>query len=233
MSSSAAQWRPNGHDGESDEPSRQYHGPRRTLLFHIASMMDVNECALDFIDVESTEKTKYFKLLYHSVAREVCELQTDQISHLDRLSTIFSLFHENMLRELEQKGRREPGEALRFWKRQNEGSVMISPMPFNLLARSCLSCQASSALAERVFSDVGRMEGNQSQSLMSSSLEIIELVKSYTKAQLKVIKLPQNSTLHPDAVAFKRVVDAICEQIVKNSFDEVNDTSSPMPNKES
>ena len=226
VNEAAARWRPNedNTDNESDRPMQHFHQPRRTLLFHISAVFDVNECELDFLDMGKEEREDYFKLLYSSIAREVVELDSKQTENQERLAVLFSMFHDNMRKTLHERGRRSPAEALNYWRQQNEESVMISPMPFNLLARSCLSCQASSCLSERVFSDLGRLEGSQSQSLLTSTLEMKELIKSFTCAQLRIITLTQSTMLHPEAVAFKRLVNKIAEHIHRRSVTDPNST---------
>lgn len=41
-------------------------GPRRALLFHIASMLDDNECTLDALP-KSADKTTYYKTVGQAV----------------------------------------------------------------------------------------------------------------------------------------------------------------------
>ena len=71
--------------------------------------------------------------------------------------------HKEVRRKLRNTGRKEASEALSFWKEQNESPSMISPKPFNMVTKACLSSQASSAAAERLFGDLGKLEGNQAQ----------------------------------------------------------------------
>lgn len=66
VSSKAALWRPYGRNDDTDingdggsegeeRPDRRMHEPRRVLLLHVAAILDVNECSLDFLDVSNTE----------------------------------------------------------------------------------------------------------------------------------------------------------------------------------
>lgn len=76
------------------------------------------------------------------------------------LRVVFRMFHRQMLQDLEKNGRRESSYAAEYWRNANLTGSMISPVPFNRLARVALSSQASSASAERLFSDLGRPEGS-------------------------------------------------------------------------
>lgn len=40
------------------------------LLFHAADLLDVNECALDFLYSPDSHRLKYMKGLYEAVVRE-------------------------------------------------------------------------------------------------------------------------------------------------------------------
>lgn len=51
-------------------PEIYMHRPRRTLLFPVAVIMDVNECALDFLEFKKAEKGSYYKILEAAVVRE-------------------------------------------------------------------------------------------------------------------------------------------------------------------
>ena len=94
-----------------------------------------------------------------------------------------------------------------------------SPLAFNKLARSALSSQASSASAERLFSDLGRMEGRFCQSILSSAVEMKEIIRAYVNLRLKDHFRPQNNTLHPDAAAFKSIVVEVTEKVFESQKD--------------
>ena len=169
VSMSTALWRPSDNDGETDVeddlgpdvfvPNQEMHAPRRALLFHVAAMLDVNECALDFLE-DGVGRNDYYQILYKGVVREVVELNGALSSNEEHMQVVFKLFHQGMLQTLLGKGCRDSCEALTFWRRANSQGAMISPMPFSLLARAALSSQASSAPAERLFSDIGRRSVN-------------------------------------------------------------------------
>ena len=89
-------------------------------------------------------------------------------------------------------------------------------MPFNQLARVALSSQSSSSYAERLFSDLGRQEGNQCQSLLSGTLEVTALTRTYVSNEMGALVIPQNSLLHPKASAFRRLVEVICSEVDRN-----------------
>ena len=95
------------------------------------------------------------------------------------MRTLFGIFHASMKNALESSGRLEPHAALSFWRNYNKKVSAVSPVPFNKVARASLSSQASSAGAERRFSDLGRFEGRQRQSLLTSTLQMTEMIRVY------------------------------------------------------
>ena len=119
-----------------------------------------------------------------------------------------------MLKELEEKGRREHTECLRFWKKTNVMTSIVNPVPFNKLARAVLSAQTSSTSAERSFSDLGRIEGRQSQSILTGTLEMREVVQSYVRNELEYCHLPQSRLLHPRAEAFRAITLKVAKEVV-------------------
>ena len=90
---------------------------------------------------------------------------------------------------------------------------MVSPKPFNNIIRAFLASKASSASAERLLSDLGRIEGRQSQSILDCSLEMKETVRVFVKSQLNCSISPQSGTMHPLASAFKNVVKSIAADV--------------------
>lgn len=50
----AINWAPSNE--EASQPDREMHEPRRVLLFHIAALLDVNECSLEFLSCADDEK---------------------------------------------------------------------------------------------------------------------------------------------------------------------------------
>lgn len=210
----AVSWQPDYE--EFQEPDGEMHKLRRVLLFHISAMVDVNECSLAFLDCSESAKRDYFKLLHSAVVRKAVELNGSLQSNISQLEVIFSMLHGEMLKHFEENGRKESGAALIYWKECNEKRGMISPVPFNMIARAALSKQASSAPAERLFSDLGRKEGNQSQSLLSSTLEMKEMIRAFVGNEIRDIRLGQNGLLHPKAQAFRRTVERVAREIRKS-----------------
>ena len=77
-----------------------------------------------------------------------------------QLEVIYGMLHDSMLCEIKENGRREPDRALQYWKDLNTNPGIVSPVPFNMVAKACLAAQASSASAERLLSDLGKIENN-------------------------------------------------------------------------
>ena len=92
-----------------------------------------------------------------------------------------------------------------------------------MLAKAVLSAQASSAPSERLFSDLGRKEGRQSQSMLSSTLEMSEIIRAFVRSELsKSGKTYINVHIritHPSADAFRNLSIIVAHDvlsIVKN-----------------
>ncbi|KAI0566289.1 Ribonuclease H-like protein [Gracilaria domingensis] len=148
---------------------------RRVILLHLAAILDVNECELDFLGENESAREGYFSLLYDSLIGELRALDDTVSISGSCLQVLFELFHDEMRNSLKRDGRKEPDEALHYWRRANECANAVSSVPFNILVRAFLASQASSAAAERFFSDLGRRKGSKSQSLLSSTTEMCEL----------------------------------------------------------
>ena len=88
--------------------------PRRILLFHLAAILDVNECELDFLQCSSQQHLDYIDNLYSAVARETVELGDYEGFSFKDLTNMFSIFHNRMRAELKKEGRRGPRESLQF-----------------------------------------------------------------------------------------------------------------------
>ena len=115
---------------------------------------------------------------------------------------------------LKRKGRREPSVALLYLKDCNNNQSLASPRIFNTIARAALSSQGSSASAERLFSDLGRLEGRQRQTMLSGTLEMTETIRVFVQSRLQDCICPQRGLLHPRGAAFKDLVTTFASQVV-------------------
>ena len=86
---------------------------------------------------------------------------------------------------------------------------MISPKPFKMVAKAFLSSQASSAPSERLFSDLGKLEGNQEQDQLINTLEMRELICMFVLSETEALKMPQKGLSHPQADAFRCLVELV------------------------
>lgn len=121
----------------------------------------------------------------------------------------FSMVHCEMRAALKKQGRREPRFAQQYWKRCNEQQSLSSPRIFNTVARAALSSQASSASAERLFSDLGRLEGRQRQTMLSGTIEMTETIRVFVQTRLQGCTRPQRGLLHPRGAAFKDLASTV------------------------
>lgn len=123
------------------------------------------------------------------------------------------ILNKQMRAELRKTGRKAPNYALQYWKKCNQEASAMGPVAFNKIAKAALSSQASSASAGRLFSDLGRLEGRKSQSLLSSSLEITEIIRNYVKMSLKGANGAQTGLLHPIPLAFKCICTLVSSTV--------------------
>lgn len=72
----------------------------------------------------------------------VCEdVETNKSmnSNEQQLKAVFTSFHMEIMQALDHHGRQEPPASLELLRNVNEKKLMISPVPFNLVARAALS----------------------------------------------------------------------------------------------
>lgn len=120
-----------------------------------------------------------------------------------------------MREELKRNKRREPCNALKYWKGINDEIQLIGSKSFNKNCRGALSSQTSSAIAERLFSDLGVMERRQRQYMLDCTLEMSETIRVYIQTHLQDNILPQKVTLHPQAAVFKHLLTTIASEVTK------------------
>lgn len=126
-------------------------------------------------------------------------------SQESQLRVRFSMFHENMRIEFKNMDRRDPEKLLTFWRGANQNCGFNSNFPFNLVTRAFLSAKASSVPAERLFSDLGRKEGRQRQSLQTSTVEITGIIGIYVRKEMSMAPNIQFEPLHPQTTALRSV----------------------------
>lgn len=202
----------NWYPKEGEEPQLAFREPRRVLLFHLTAMLDVNECELEFLQLSSADREQYITMMYSAAAREAIELGDYGGFQFKDLKRMFEMFHTHMRSQLKKNGS-TPGYSLEFWHENNKTVGYASPLAFNKLARACLCTQASSASADRLFSDLGRMEVRACQSMLTSTIEMKEIIRVFVDLKLQEIKPPQGQFLHPKGVAFNRIVTEIAQKV--------------------
>ena len=188
---------------------------RRVFLFHISAYLDINECALQCLQFSREALNSYYDTLCYAVAREVTELDKEVPFDNEDLRFMKRILNKQMKAELRKSGRRGPEYALLYWKNCNNDASSMGPVAFNKIAKAALSSQASSASAERLFSDLGRLEGRERQSILSSSLEMTETIRNYVNMSIKTGNDVQKGLLHPVGVAFKRTCTLVASQVAR------------------
>ncbi|KAI0567551.1 Ribonuclease H-like protein [Gracilaria domingensis] len=202
-----ALWKPVAHSAATWTPIGEKLG------FGITGEDDVNECELEYLGNNQEERDGYFELLYDCLIREVLSLDASLVVPAASLKTLFRLLHQEMREKLNSNGRREPNEALLFWKNANASPGLVSPVPFNVVARAFLGAQASSAAVERLFSSLGLREGSQCRSLLSSTSEMCELIRVFVANEVRASRGSQSGLVHPNGESFRRIVRSIASLV--------------------
>lgn len=188
---------------------------RRVLLFHISAFIDINECALECLQCSRDELNAYYDTLCAAAARKVTEMNEDVTFDTDELRFMMRILTKQINAELRKSGRKGPNNALQYWKNCNKDASAMGPVAFNKIAKAALSSQASSASVERLFSDLGRLDGRERQSLLSSSLEMTETTRNYVNMSLKDENHVKKGLLHPFGVAFKRTCNLVASKVFR------------------
>lgn len=162
-------------------------------------------------------KDRYIKVLCGVVSRELKELDRSVTTDEDSITALFSMLHDEMVSKLEKEGRRNSSHALTFWRTSNDTNVFISPRPFYLISRAFLCAQASSASTEHLFSDLGRLEGRQRQSLLTSSMEVREIIIIFVLDDINSYSSLHKGFNHPKASAFVRVCNIVSAEVIRMS----------------
>lgn len=168
---------------------------------------------MECIEPSALSREQYLKLFHYAVVREAAELDGKLQPNIAILKVIFDFFYDNILSKLRNTGRKEPPEALSFWEEQNGKPRIISPLLFNGVARACLASHVSLASAKRLFSDFGKVENRQSQSLLSSTLEMSEVIQVFALKEPGQLSLTQTGWLHLTADIFRCLVDRVAIEV--------------------
>lgn len=65
----------------------------------------------------------------------------------------------------------------------------------------------------RLFSNLGRTEVDQRQSVLSGASEMTEVIRAYGKNELQSLSLPKTAVLHPSAVSLRDAVSKVVMDI--------------------
>lgn len=210
-------------DDLSENDKKKYRKSKQALLSHCASILDINECQLDWFPGSESEKLAYYEILYNSIAKEIPDLLTDEYDSSTDYVSIIRSTHSHMCSQLNSVGIHCPVESLKWWANIENSSVIelrrrrlyTAPLLIDV-ARAFLSIQASSAAAERLFGDAGHNEGDRRQHCDDTMTEMLLTIKSFVYSFLENAKT-QSSFLTSRAQTVKDLVNIICEEINKMS----------------
>lgn len=222
---SAAIWRPGSYidrknDGENEiDPSLR--GARRVLLFHIAAILDANDCFLEAIEENEMEYPSYYKLLYRAVVHETIELDSNMNDISESFPPIMTVLDKSMMTHNSSVRRREPTEALQCWEKLNKNTeAIISSRPFNMTTRALVSSQASSAPVKRFFSNLKKVENDRAQFMLCRALVMTGLRRMFVMNEPKNLSLPQVGAQYLEAAHFLRLLLCNARKTQKNSREQ-------------
>lgn len=99
---------------------------RRVVFFYLATILDINECELNFLQESEQGKDVYFSNLCGSIVREVSELYESVLFlSADSPKVLFRLFHQKLRAKLKRQGQRNPNESLLFWEQRTNQVVLL------------------------------------------------------------------------------------------------------------
>ena len=82
---------------------------------------------------------------------------------------------------------------------------MISPVPFNHVAKAFLATQASSASAERLFSDLGKKRHMRCHCLVSGTSEMAQIIRVSVDGETSGFLQARNCALRPQAASLNNL----------------------------
>lgn len=150
--------------------------------------MDRNGCELDFLDLSVDARSSHLETLYKAVTYKPVKVNgnSTRIEFSEsELEVMYGLLHNQVKEFLNESERNKLSYGLQYWNIRSEEQVVVSPVSFDRVANAVFSSQVSSASAERLFSDLGRIEGRERQSLLRSSLEMINAIFIFVVGQLR------------------------------------------------
>lgn len=160
----------------------------RALLFHLAAMVDVNECALEWLP--DAERAAYYKKLFKAMALDKAQLDfasTGKAAEDDEITTNEQLFSRVHAQLLESAGdiRGDVDKALEWWSNaESNPRAHKAAIFFTESARAFLAMQASSASAERLLSAAGRVEDAMRHNQSAAVLEMTLVIRAFVKREL-------------------------------------------------
>jgi hypothetical protein len=163
---------------------------RRAVLFHMAAMLDVNECSLDWLP--ESERAAYYVEMYRAIALDkaaIAHTADEAVVHdADELAGSRSSckhVHTRLMADLQMHGRREAETALQWWRAAStDNSIIQHVVSLQTAARAVLSMQASSAPAERLFSNSGNLEGDNRHCAAPETMEMYLIIRRFVLSRL-------------------------------------------------
>jgi len=190
-------------EGMEEEEMKTHRKQCQALVLHMAAIFDVNECTLEW--VPESQRDAYYDLLYTAIDKELPTLLATYDMNCDYVPWIRTM-HRALRTTLASGGRHDANFALDWWRELTSKSMedlfknaaLVDAVRLVDAARPFLSTQASSASAERMFSDAGYINAYQRQSMPMFMLEMLLVIRAFVQCRVESVLLTSvvQSDLH-------------------------------------
>jgi hypothetical protein len=204
---------------EIDDGVTDFQPKRRALLFHMAAMMDVNECALDWLP--TAEREPYYEQLCHALALNNAQLafSSDGVvqtaAEVQLSALLLKRTHANLLAQLNKANRQNVDAALNWWRAVEANPLAnIDAARFIMSARAFLAMPASSASAERLFSDAGNVENAKRHNQSVAVLDMMLILRGWVRSELQA-RDSDSSGLANTREAYAELVRRVCRKVME------------------
>lgn len=107
---------------------REKRSVSRILHYNSDAIFGVNECALDFLFIDSETKKLYLKEVL--AVFQVFEIMDVRVTvcgaiSVKKFKVLFELFHTATMSDLNEDGGRDTAEALKFCRQETENDSLI------------------------------------------------------------------------------------------------------------
>lgn len=148
--------------------------------------MDVNECALDWLP--PAERAAYYEQLWRALALNNAQLvfsaggPAQTVDDIELAVALLKRALANMRAHLIANSRQSVDAALTWWRTVEANPLSdIDSARFVMTGRAFLAMPASSAAAERLFSDLGNIEDAKRHNQSVAVLDMMVMIRGWVR----------------------------------------------------